>query len=222
MKPRVSWMEKVGKEDPQYWERETQASYVQEQASRQGLETLRNRYHQSEGLHMLQGIASCDLQGDGSKRGFLQEAYNGETITSFTMSVSIMEHYIELLEKCLSYGKEMLLRTGLQDTGSHSMEQEGQPLAETPMVTLSSRMEVEDGMEMHVCRVYGFYPREIDASWTRDGEVWLEETFHGSVAPNADGTYHYWLSIRLIPKRDRSVPRGARQPAGASAPGPEG
>uniref|UniRef100_A0A8C6XDN8 MHC class I-like antigen recognition-like domain-containing protein n=1 Tax=Naja naja TaxID=35670 RepID=A0A8C6XDN8_NAJNA len=49
MKPRVSWMEKVGKEDPQYWERETQASYVQEQASRQGLETLRNRYHQSEG-----------------------------------------------------------------------------------------------------------------------------------------------------------------------------
>ncbi|KAG8148116.1 putative MHC class I antigen protein [Naja naja] len=45
----------------------------------------------------------------------------------------------------------------------------------------------------------GFYPREIDASWTRDGEVWLEETFHGSVAP-ADGTYHYWLSIRIDPK----------------------
>ncbi|ETE56618.1 hypothetical protein L345_17671, partial [Ophiophagus hannah] len=59
-------------------------------------------------------------------------------------------------------------------------------------------------MEMHTCRIHGFYPKAIDASWRRDGEVWKEETFHGSVAPNADGTYHYWLSIWIYPKdRDR-------------------
>ncbi|ETE56123.1 Major histocompatibility complex class I-related protein, partial [Ophiophagus hannah] len=55
-------------------------------------------------------------------------------------------------------------------------------------------------METHVCRVDGFYPSEIDPSWTRDGEVWEEEIFHGFLAPNADGTYHYWLSIRIDPK----------------------
>ncbi|XP_026549674.1 class I histocompatibility antigen, F10 alpha chain-like [Notechis scutatus] len=55
-------------------------------------------------------------------------------------------------------------------------------------------------METHICRVHGFYPREIDAFWTRDGEVWLQDTLHKSVAPNADGTYHYWLSIRIDPK----------------------
>ncbi|XP_026546766.1 class I histocompatibility antigen, F10 alpha chain-like [Notechis scutatus] len=55
-------------------------------------------------------------------------------------------------------------------------------------------------MEMHICRVHGFYPREIDAFWTRDGEVWLQDTLHKSVAPNTDGTYHYWLSIRIDPK----------------------
>ncbi|XP_026582232.1 class I histocompatibility antigen, F10 alpha chain-like, partial [Pseudonaja textilis] len=70
-----------------------------------------------------------------------------------------------------------------------------------PGVTLErSKTEMEDGMETHICRLDGFYPREIDASWRRDGEVWLEETFHGSLAPNADGTYHYWLSIRIDPK----------------------
>uniref|UniRef100_A0A670ZB99 Ig-like domain-containing protein n=2 Tax=Pseudonaja textilis TaxID=8673 RepID=A0A670ZB99_PSETE len=73
--------------------------------------------------------------------------------------------------------------------------------AEPPGVTLErSKTEMEDGMETHICRLDGFYPREIDASWRRDGEVWLEETFHGSLAPNADGTYHYWLSIRIDPK----------------------
>ncbi|KAG8127403.1 putative MHC class I antigen protein [Naja naja] len=61
MKPRVSWMEKVGKEDPQYWERETKASYVQKQASRQGLETLRNRYNQSEGSLQLSNLSYSPL-----------------------------------------------------------------------------------------------------------------------------------------------------------------
>ncbi|XP_007445383.2 major histocompatibility complex class I-related gene protein-like, partial [Python bivittatus] len=73
-----------------------------------------------------------------------------------------------------------------------------------PVVTVSSRTEADDGTENHVCRVDGFYPKEIDASWRRDGEVWLQDNFHGSVAPNADGTYHYWLSIRIDPQeRDR-------------------
>ncbi|XP_026549038.1 class I histocompatibility antigen, F10 alpha chain-like [Notechis scutatus] len=65
---------------------------------------------------------------------------------------------------------------------------------------VKSKTEVEDGMEMHICQVHGFYPREIDAFWTRDGEVWLQDTLHKPLAPNADGTYHYWLSIRIDPK----------------------
>uniref|UniRef100_A0A8C6Y4B0 Ig-like domain-containing protein n=1 Tax=Naja naja TaxID=35670 RepID=A0A8C6Y4B0_NAJNA len=124
MEPRVSWMEKVGKEDPNYWVRNTQMARDTEEASRGDLETLRLRYNQK-----------------------LKKKQN-----------------------------------------------------KPPVVTMTRRTEVEDGMETHICRQHGFYPREIDASWTRDGEVWLQDTFHGSVAPNADGTYHYWLSIRIDPK----------------------
>uniref|UniRef100_A0A8C5RXQ3 MHC class I-like antigen recognition-like domain-containing protein n=1 Tax=Laticauda laticaudata TaxID=8630 RepID=A0A8C5RXQ3_LATLA len=47
--PRVSWIEKVGKEDPQYWERETQISHGYEEAFRRNLGTLRIHYNQSEG-----------------------------------------------------------------------------------------------------------------------------------------------------------------------------
>ncbi|XP_058022378.1 H-2 class I histocompatibility antigen, Q9 alpha chain-like isoform X2 [Ahaetulla prasina] len=211
MKPRVSWMEKVGQDDPQYWDRETQIFRGHEELSRDHLETLRSRYNQSEGLHTWQRMYGCELQRDGSKGGFNQLGYEGRTFISFDKEtltwvasepqaqmtqrkwnalprmtqrnkIYLKEICIEWLEKYLSYGKEMLLRT------------------ETPKVTVSSRREVEDGMETHVCQVHGFYPREIDASWRRDGEVWLEDTFHKSVAPNADGTYHYWLSIQIDPK----------------------
>ncbi|XP_013922293.1 PREDICTED: class I histocompatibility antigen, F10 alpha chain-like [Thamnophis sirtalis] len=211
MQPRVSWMEKVGKEDPQYWDRETQNQRGSEETFREGLEILRIRYNQSEGLHTLQNMYGCELQRDGSKRGFDQYGYEGRTFLTFDKETLtwvapvpqaqitqrkwdalpewnqgnkayLEEECIEWLEKYLSYGNETLLRT------------------ETPKVTVSSRTEVEDGMETHICRVDGFYPRDIDASWRRDGEEWLEETFHGSAAPNADGTYHYWLSIRIDPK----------------------
>ncbi|XP_026577786.1 major histocompatibility complex class I-related gene protein-like [Pseudonaja textilis] len=184
IQPQVSWMEKLRKDIPQYWQALTNLVHAENDMFRNDLEDWRSDYNKDKGLHMLQGILSCDLQGDGSKRQFVQGAYNGVTINKSNMDACNMEYCIciELLEKFLSYGNETLLRT------------------ETPTVTVSSRTEVEDGMEMHVCRVHGFYPREIDASWTRDGEVWLQDTLHGSIAPNTDGTYHYWLSIQIDPK----------------------
>uniref|UniRef100_A0A670ZRD9 Ig-like domain-containing protein n=1 Tax=Pseudonaja textilis TaxID=8673 RepID=A0A670ZRD9_PSETE len=72
--------------------------------------------------------------------------------------------------------------------------------ADPPVVTVTRRVEAEDEKETHICRVHGFYPRVVNASWMRDGEVWLQDTLHGSVAPNADATYHYWLSIQIDPK----------------------
>ncbi|XP_029142552.1 class I histocompatibility antigen, F10 alpha chain-like [Protobothrops mucrosquamatus] len=211
MEPRVSWMEKVGKEDPQYWDRETQIQRDNEEPFRANLEIARTRYNQSEGLHTWQLMYGCELRGDGSKGGFYDFGYNGKSFLNFdkeTLSwvapdpqaqltqrkwdalsawnqrnkVYLEGECVEWIKKYLSYGNRTLLRK------------------EPPEVTMSSKLEVEDGMETHVCRLDGFYPREIDASWTRDGEVWLQDTLRGSVAPNADGTFHAWLSIRIDPK----------------------
>ncbi|XP_015683643.1 major histocompatibility complex class I-related gene protein-like [Protobothrops mucrosquamatus] len=208
--PRVPWIEKVGKEDPQYWERSTQTCRGEEESFRDRLEILRTLYNHS-GLNTLQKMIVCELRGDGSKGGFLQYGYEGRTFITFDketltwvapepqariiqrkwdaipgynqgQKAYLEEECIEWIKKYLSYRKGALLRT------------------EPPEVTVSSKTEVEDGMEMHVCRLHGFYPREIDASWTRDGEVWLQDTLRGSVAPNADGTFHAWLSIQIDPK----------------------
>uniref|UniRef100_A0A8C5S4W0 Ig-like domain-containing protein n=1 Tax=Laticauda laticaudata TaxID=8630 RepID=A0A8C5S4W0_LATLA len=212
MQPRASWMEKVGKEDPQYWERNTRNIHGFEEAFRIDLEILRNRYNQSEGLHTLQWMIGCELCADGmTKEGFAMHGYEGRTFITFDKETLtwvaldpqaqitqrkwdaipglnqrwkayLEETCFEWLGKYLSYGKETLLRT------------------EPPGVTVRGKTEMEDGMETHVCRVDGFFPREIDAFWTRDGEVWLQDTLHKSVAPNADGTFHYWLGIQIDPK----------------------
>ncbi|XP_007444958.1 major histocompatibility complex class I-related gene protein-like, partial [Python bivittatus] len=215
VQPRVSWMKEVGKEDPQFWDNQAKGARGVEENLRADLEAVRTLYNHSKGLHTWQWTFSCELRGNQSKGGFMRFGYDGRTFITFDKEtltwvasepqaqiikrkwdaiprynqgwkIYLEEECIEWLEKYLSYGKEMLMRK------------------DAPVVTLSSRTEADDGMETHFCRVDGFYPKEIDASWRRDGEVWLQDTFRGSVAPNADGTYHYWLSLRIDPQeRDR-------------------
>ncbi|KAJ7303297.1 hypothetical protein JRQ81_012238 [Phrynocephalus forsythii] len=57
-----------------------------------------------------------------------------------------------------------------------------------------------DDTESLVCQAYGFYPKEIEVTWRKDGEVLHEDTFHRNTAPYPDGTYHAWLSISIDPK----------------------
>ncbi|KAG8127413.1 hypothetical protein E2320_014336, partial [Naja naja] len=206
IQPRVSWIEKLQEDDPEFWNKVFKEAHDVEKMFTYGLwfvrifssevkvparmplsvsseDTSNHNPFSLSGLHMVQILINCDLQGDGSKTGFALMAYNGESMgPPSTMDKSDMEECSALLDKFLSYGNETLLRT------------------EPPVVTVTRRVEAEDGKETHICRVHGFYPRAVNASWTRDGEVWLQDTIHGSVAPNADGTYHYWLSIQIDPE----------------------
>uniref|UniRef100_A0A8C6VF38 Ig-like domain-containing protein n=1 Tax=Naja naja TaxID=35670 RepID=A0A8C6VF38_NAJNA len=133
---------------------------------------------------------------------------------------------IEWLQKYLSYQQEALKKTGEWPNGFRRGEgaegEDGQRrsslllknlsrnsktpensvlcfLTEPPLVKVSRRIQY-NGMETLVCRVYGFYPKEMDATWRKDGEVWEQDTFRGGVLPNSDRTYHAWLSIEVDPK----------------------
>ncbi|KAL7986540.1 hypothetical protein Chor_011706, partial [Crotalus horridus] len=209
--PRVSWMEKMGKEDPQYWDTQTQILRNNEEVFRQSLENLRLRYNQSKGLHTLQLMYGCELSKEGTKEGFYQFGYNGRTFLAFDKDTPIwvaLDTQAQITQRKWdsSPGKNQGDKSYLEQICIEWLErylsykQEMPQWTDPPEVTMSSRTEVEDGMETHVCRLDGFYPREIDASWTRDGEVWLQDTLRGSVAPNADGTFHAWLSIQIDPK----------------------
>ncbi|XP_062977973.1 RLA class I histocompatibility antigen, alpha chain 11/11-like [Elgaria multicarinata webbii] len=211
---RVPWMEKLEKDDAQYLDRQTQALHGWVKKFRVDLENARNFYNQSKGFHTWQLMYGCELRGDGSKGGHLQYGYDGrdyialdkETLTWTAADVpaqntkrkleaepAIAEHdkayleeeCIEWLRRYLDYGKETLLRK------------------ERPVVKVTTQAE-HDSMETLVCQAHGFYPKAIETTWTRDGEVLEHKTFHRDVAPNSDGTFHAWLSIQIDPKdRDR-------------------
>ncbi|CAI5768685.1 H-2 class I histocompatibility antigen, Q9 alpha chain-like [Podarcis lilfordi] len=209
--PRVPWIRKVEKEIPQYWKTETEKRQGSELVFRVGLQTLRNRYNQSGGIHTLQRMSGCELRSDGRKGGgYWQYSYDGRDFIAFDkethtwtaadtgaqatkrkwdpdnarneyLKAYLEEECIEWLQRYLEYGKETLLRT------------------EAPVVKVTRKADY-DGLETLVCQVHGFYPKEIEANWVKDGEVWQEGTLRGLVAPNSDGTYYLLLSVQIDPE----------------------
>uniref|UniRef100_A0A670ZKL5 Ig-like domain-containing protein n=1 Tax=Pseudonaja textilis TaxID=8673 RepID=A0A670ZKL5_PSETE len=72
-----------------------------------------------------------------------------------------------------------------------------------PVGKVTHKVE-DERLEVLICQAFGFYPKEIRATWRKDREICKYEAFHRNVAPNSDGTYYVWLSIKIDPKeRDR-------------------
>ncbi|KAF7234596.1 Major histocompatibility complex class I-related gene protein [Varanus komodoensis] len=116
---------------------------------------------------------------------------------------------IEWLRRYLEYGKETLQRT------------------EPPEVKVTRHESPVEDMETLVCRAHGFYPKEIDATWTKDGQSWQHATFRRRVVPNADGTYYISLYTDIDPKerglyRCRVAHAGLSQPLALAWEGPAG
>uniref|UniRef100_A0A8C6XE22 MHC class I-like antigen recognition-like domain-containing protein n=1 Tax=Naja naja TaxID=35670 RepID=A0A8C6XE22_NAJNA len=141
IQPRVSWMEKLREDIPQYLQSVTYLARTQDDLVRKDLENMMTHYNMDKGLHTLQSMYGCELWRDGSKGGFMQEGYDGRTFITFDKETftwvapdpqaqitqrkrdtdpgynlrwkSYLEEIcIEWLEKYLSYGNETLLRTG--------------------------------------------------------------------------------------------------------------
>ncbi|XP_042308835.1 major histocompatibility complex class I-related gene protein-like isoform X1 [Sceloporus undulatus] len=209
-RPKNDWITKSVEHDPQYWEWTTQRVQNAEQWFRAVLVNVPKYFNQTGGLHTWQEMVCCELRKDGSKGGYWQYAYDGEdyisldkeTLTWTAASLPaqntkrkwdpntafnqftknyLEEECIEWLRRYLEYGKKALLRT------------------DPPKVKVTRKADY-DNMETLICRVDGFYPKDIDIAWTKDGEVWMEDTFSGLVSPNSDGTYYTWLSIKIDPK----------------------
>ncbi|XP_026549643.1 HLA class I histocompatibility antigen, alpha chain F-like, partial [Notechis scutatus] len=68
-----------------------------------------------------------------------------------------------------------------------------------PVGKVTHKVE-DERLEVLTCQAFGFYPKEIQATWTRDGEACKYETLLRNVAPNSDGTYYVQLSIEIDPK----------------------
>uniref|UniRef100_A0A4W6F2G9 Ig-like domain-containing protein n=1 Tax=Lates calcarifer TaxID=8187 RepID=A0A4W6F2G9_LATCA len=199
--PKQDWM--AENEGPEYWESETQKSIGSEQIFKVNIETAKNRFNQTGGVHIVQNMYGCEWDDENKEvNGYEQIGYDGEDFVAFDLKtetwiapkqeavttkhkwdhdkplIAVEKNYftqecVEWLKKYLDYGRSSLLRTALPSVSL---------LQKTPSSPVS-------------CHATGFYPDRAMMFWRKDGEDLHDGVEKGQILPNHDGTFQ--MSVEL-------------------------
>ncbi|KAI1892968.1 hypothetical protein AGOR_G00138960 [Albula goreensis] len=175
---------------------------------RKRLYLMTDELSHTEGVHVYQKRAGCELHGDRESPAMMWDAYDGTEALSYNMQkytfnplwpqfewdsltkqavlIDFKDMYLPLCIKTLKKEKHVVLRK------------------ERPKVSL---LHKEGTGEMRVsCLATGFYPRHINLTMLRDGHpIPEEELILGDLLPNGDGTYQLrrTLSVGAEELRER-------------------
>ncbi|XP_023996927.1 BOLA class I histocompatibility antigen, alpha chain BL3-7 [Salvelinus sp. IW2-2015] len=204
--PKQDWMTRHT--DTQYWERNTGIFMNSQQIFKVDINTLKQRFNQSGGVHTLMEMYGCEWDEDtGVTEVFKQFGYDGEDFVAFDLKtktwiaptpqavitkhkwdndMSYNEYWknyltqtcIEWLKKYLDYGKSTLKRTV---PSSVSL------LQKTPSSPVT-------------CHATGFYPSGVMVSWQKEGQNHHEDVEHGETLHNDDGTFQKSTHLTVTPE----------------------
>nr|AAI29605.1 LOC100036891 protein [Xenopus laevis] len=210
--PAAQWMKE--NEGPEYWERQTQVLKGHEATFKYNVKTVMDRFNQTSGTHSFQRMYGCELREDNSVRGYSQYGYDGREFIALDTERSVYvttvreaqlteqkwnspevnkpeidKNYlqnicIEWLKKYLSYGQAELERR------VH------------PHVRISDHQS-DDATELR-CHAYGFYPREIDVKWVKNGRADVHSEAAKEILPNPDGSYQLRVTAEITPSEGDS------------------
>ncbi|XP_064255505.1 class I histocompatibility antigen, F10 alpha chain-like [Passer domesticus] len=223
--PLTQWI-KDGVEQ-EYWDRGTQTNVRSQHIDARSLETLRERYNQSVGLHTWLWLYGCDLLSDGSVRGSSRYGYDGRDFISFDLesgrfvaadsAAEITRRRWEqegtVAERRTNYLKHICPEWLRKYVGYGQKELERK---EPPDVHVSGKEE--HGTLILSCHAYGFYPSTIAVSWMKGDDTLDQGPEWGGIVPNSDGTFHTWARIEALPE-ERELYRCRVEHPGMLEPG---
>ncbi|XP_053280087.1 H-2 class I histocompatibility antigen, Q9 alpha chain [Pleuronectes platessa] len=201
--PKQDWM--LNATDEQYWKEETQINLGNQQVYKADMETLKERFNQTGGVHILQWMYGCEWDEEtGAVNGFQQYGHDGEDFISLDLETETwiaptpqsvitklkwdqnkallaqMKNYLLVecptwLKKYLEQGRSSLLRT------------------ERPRISLLQKSPSSPVS----CHATGFFPDSAVLFWRREGEELHEDVVHGEVLPNHDGTFQMSADLKV-------------------------
>ncbi|CAH2314639.1 MHC class Ia alpha antigen [Pelobates cultripes] len=203
--PVAPWMKRL---ESDYWEGETQNGNNAVAVYKTNVRIAMYRYNQTGGFHSFQEMYGCELRDDGSTSGYWQYGYDGKDFLALDTERGV---YIPLTDRaqrstqrwndprelageraqyylqteCIKWLREYI------ELGKEELDRRV-----PPEVKVSSQQS--DGVSKLHCQVYGFYPRDVDVIWKRNGiEIPFDET--KQVLPNTDGTYQITVTVEVLP-----------------------
>ncbi|XP_014186294.1 BOLA class I histocompatibility antigen, alpha chain BL3-7 isoform X1 [Haplochromis burtoni] len=199
------WMEKAAEDDPQYLSRQTNRLMNTQQIFKGNIDTLKQRFNQTGGVHINQMMYGCEWDDETTVvNSYHQYGYDGEDFLLFDLKTQtwiapVMQAVItkhewdsdrslsddlrkyhtklcpEWLKKYVNYGRSSLMRT------------------ELPSVSLLQK----SSSSPVTCHATGFYPDRAEMVWRKDGVELHEGVDPGEILTNHDGTFQMSVDLDL-------------------------
>ncbi|KAI4894196.1 hypothetical protein NFI96_027670 [Prochilodus magdalenae] len=225
MIPKTEWIKE--NEGEEYWNRETQILQGTQETYKVSISNVMQRFNQtteipsfstlSSDLHQLyrsnygrvhtwQNMYGCELDDDGTRRGYMQYGYDGEDFVSLdlntvtwtaanTKAVITKQKWereawgvrfkdylentcIDWIKKYVGYGRSTLERKV------------------PPEVDLFQK----DSSSPVVCHATGFFPKAVMISWKKNGEDLYEDVALRETRPNQDGSFQKSSILTVSPE----------------------
>ncbi|KAG8127384.1 hypothetical protein E2320_014330, partial [Naja naja] len=184
MRPLTLWINQTLDED--YWTWESNMNNFEEDFLEKLQElhpTVPQKHHNQSKDHTLQCIEGCKLTADGDEIEIHQDAFDGKKMRKENR-FHRERYYLD--GNCIRWLNRYL-----------DMKPQKKEL---PIVKVTHQEVSIDNLQTLTCQAYGFYPKEISASWRKDGEIFNQTNSSVHIAPNADETFNARLSILINPK----------------------
>nr|AIL25830.1 MHC class I antigen [Scatophagus argus] len=203
--PKQDWMKKVTQDLPQYWETETEKRLGHQQVFKVSIETLKQRFNQTGGVHIFQQMYGCEWdEKTGSTNGFMQFGYDGEDFIAFDLQTAtwiapkpqavITKHKLDK-DKALSASFKNYLTQICPDWVKKYVDYGRSSLLTTERPSVSLLQKTPSSPVS--CHATGFYPERATLSWRKDGEELHEDVELGEILPNHDGTFQMSAELKL-------------------------
>ncbi|KAI4897719.1 hypothetical protein NFI96_007251, partial [Prochilodus magdalenae] len=155
---------------------------------------LLDLFNHTEGIHTVQLMTGCELDDDGTKRGYGQSGYDGEdfisldvntyTLNGANIVAVIVIHQLEQTDGAAN--ARVFLETECIDLLRKYVNY-GETLNRTvpPEVSLFQK----DITSPVVCHATGFFPKPVSITWQKNGEDLDEDVDLRETLPNLDDTF---------------------------------
>ncbi|KAI5616844.1 major histocompatibility complex class I UXA2 precursor, partial [Silurus asotus] len=197
MIPKTQWIQKISVDDADYWNRETQKQHVNQEIFKICLDVIKQEFNQTEGAHTLQRMYGCEIDVNGTTRGYDQYSYDGEDFFSLDLNTGTWtaanpralifiktwdptgheakyrKNYLEM--ECIDWLKKFM------SYSRRTLDKEV-----SPTVSLFKRNTFSPEV---VCHATGFFPKALNISWQKDGEEVHEYVDLRETLPNQDGSF---------------------------------
>uniref|UniRef100_A0A3P8X740 Ig-like domain-containing protein n=1 Tax=Esox lucius TaxID=8010 RepID=A0A3P8X740_ESOLU len=208
--PKQDWMAKAVGSD--YWDRETQNSIGREKSFKANIDTAKQRFNQTGGVHVAQMMFGCEWDDEtGVTRGFNQQGFDGEDFISFDLKTLtwiapkpqavITKNKWDNNKAGNEYWKNYLTQECI-DWVKKYVDYEKSSLMRTVPPTVSLLQKTPSSPV--TCHATGFYPSRVMVTWKKDGQDHHEDVEMGETLQNDDGTFQTSVRLNVKPEERKN------------------